>query len=174
MCDWLDKTIERVKDIFRTLNANGIADPDKFTPVITGVLNGKYNTQYSIKNIGIYFDFHDRGAYQFRGGGEKWCTDGRILLRKMLRGKKWEGYAISYNTPKDGRSTTEIAVALPWNSGERPLSNHYAIFLDGLIPPGTCHRLVKYLETVVQNPKDIQYEELAKIQEETLKFLNVN
>lgn len=165
---------EKAKTIVRTINANGLSDPNKFPTVIRDVLNGKSHTPYSIKNIGMYYDFHDSGAELFEGGGGKWATDGRILLRDVLK-EKWEGHAISYSTPPGKRTTTQIAVALPANEGERWGSNHYAIFLDGLIPPGTCKKLVDFLQTkVVRNPKDVQFEELAKIQQATIDFLNRN
>ena len=163
----------KAKDIFRTINANGISDPKQFPAIIKDVLNGKLDTKYSLKNIGMYYDFHDGGAWKFEGGGGKWCADGRIMLRKQ--NPQWKGYSIAYYAPNGNRSTTEIGVALPSVGMERALSNHYSIFLDGLIPVGTVNRLIKHLETnIIKNPKDVQYEELAKIQEETLKFLNVN
>ena len=165
--------VEKARSIIRTINANGISDVNQFPEIVLNVLNGKMNTPYSIKNIGMYYDFHDQGAYEYKGGGGKWATDGRILLRDALQ--KWEGYAISYNKPQKSRTTTQIAVALPTNPGERACSNHYAIFLDGLIPPGLCARLIKHLETnVIKNPKDVLKSELPKIQAETIAFLNRN
>jgi hypothetical protein len=164
---------EKAKDIFRTINVNGISDPQQFPQIITAVLNGKLNTKYSAKNIGMYYDFHDKGAWKFDGGGGKGATDGRIMLRRQ--NPQWKGYSIAYYAPKISRTTTEIGVALPSSGMERALSNHYSIFLDGLIPVGTVNRLIKHLETnVIKNPKDVQYEELAKIQAETIRFLNQN
>lgn len=165
---------DKAKAIVRTINANGLSDVNQFSKIVLNVLNGKMNTPYSIKNIGMHYDFHDKGAWEYRGGGGKWSTDGRMLLRNALK-NKWEGYAISYSNPQNSRTTTQIAVALPSVGMERAQSNHYAIFLDGLIPPGTCKKLVDFLQTkVVKNPKDVQYEELAKIQQAAIDFLNKN
>ena len=164
---------DRAKDIFRTINANGILDPKKFPQIITDVLNGKLNTKYSLKNIGISYDFHDKGHSEFRGGGGIYAPDGRILLRDYI--KKWEGYIIGYYAPTNRMTKTEIAVALPSFGRERACSNNYDIVVNGLIPSGTVNRLMQHLEKdIIKNPKDPKYEELAKIQEATLKFLNEN
>ena len=164
---------ERAKDIFRTINANGISDPRQFHSIITDVLNGKLNTKYSLKNIGMFYDFHDNGAWKFDGGGGKWCTDGRMMLRE--NNPQWKGFSIAYYAPPGHRTTTEIGVALPSTGNERSLSNHYSIFLDGVIPSGTVGRLIRHLETdIIKNPKDPKYEELSKIQDAVIKFLNQN
>ena len=167
---------EQAKNIIRTINANSISKPEEINKIATDVLNGKLNTQYTIKNIGISYDFHDTGDWVYHGGGGKAANDARTLLRDVLKNRKWEGTVISRSiSPNNGKTTTQIAVALPTNGGERPLSNNYSIYLDGLIPLGTCEKLIRYLEnTVIANPKDVKYEELAKIQSETLRFLNIN
>ncbi|MBR1425576.1 hypothetical protein IJ579_08440 [bacterium] len=162
---------DRVKLCLRSINAKGLIDIVQMYKEIEGILNGTVTpAKYSIKNVAMYYDFHDQGAWRYNPGETKYCTDGRMLLRDVL-GNKWEGTAIDYFGSK--RSTTQVARALPTNYGERCQSNHWTIFLDGIIPPKTCGRLVEYLEkNVIRNPKDVTKEELPQILQATIDFMN--
>lgn len=169
----------KAKEFVKYLNINGsykLSEKEIKAHAINFFNNNK-TAQYTKDNIGIRYNFNNGESSSPGGMFDKMKESAGIYdTRNYYKGYfSWDKNCgmkiVEAQDIKTNKALTGIIVPLHGNPGRG--QNCYSIWLHGMYSKAQAENLINHLnKTVIQDAGNVKREELIKIQNETLNYLN--